>query len=251
MTELRTVFWDVDGTLADTEMEGHRPAFNAAFAELELPFHWDEALYAQLLAIPGGIPRVRSYAQQCNRPLSEDQLIAMRDCKRRHYLHRVEQGHVPLRTGVERLLQDLHSAGLKQWIVTSSGLASVQALLSAAGEIKNVFSGIVSSDDVAEGKPSPVGYRLALVRSGAIAEQALAIEDSAVGLRAAREAGLHCLLTPSPWDSELADLLPQAAGVVDHFGTANDPVTVISGPPCREGVVTLEYLQAMLQDRNR
>ena len=53
MASLRAVFWDVDGTLADTEMDGHRPAFNAAFAELKLPFLWDEDLYAQLLAIPG------------------------------------------------------------------------------------------------------------------------------------------------------------------------------------------------------
>ena len=51
MTSLRAVFWDVDGTLADTEMDGHRPAFNQTFADLGLPFHWDRELYSQLLAI--------------------------------------------------------------------------------------------------------------------------------------------------------------------------------------------------------
>ena len=59
MASLQAVFWDVDGTLADTEMDGHRPAFNAALRELDLPFVWNEALYAQLLAIPGGLRRVR------------------------------------------------------------------------------------------------------------------------------------------------------------------------------------------------
>ena len=43
MARLQAVFWDVDGTLADTEMDGHRPAFNAAFADLLLPFVWDES----------------------------------------------------------------------------------------------------------------------------------------------------------------------------------------------------------------
>ncbi|MBL8479048.1 MAG: HAD family hydrolase, partial [Sterolibacteriaceae bacterium] len=40
---LRALIFDVDGTLANTERDGHRPAFNAAFAEVGLPWHWDEA----------------------------------------------------------------------------------------------------------------------------------------------------------------------------------------------------------------
>ena len=63
MASLKALFWDVDGTLADTEMDGHRPAFNAAFHDLELPFIWDEELYAALLVIPGGQRRVLHYAR--------------------------------------------------------------------------------------------------------------------------------------------------------------------------------------------
>jgi phosphoglycolate phosphatase-like HAD superfamily hydrolase len=40
---LEALIFDVDGTLADTERDGHRPAFNAAFAEAGLAWHWDEA----------------------------------------------------------------------------------------------------------------------------------------------------------------------------------------------------------------
>ena len=54
---LAALLWDVDGTLAETELEGHRPAFNAAFADLGLPWRWDPPTYLRLLAVSGGLVR--------------------------------------------------------------------------------------------------------------------------------------------------------------------------------------------------
>ena len=59
---LRALIFDVDGTLANTERDGHRPAFNAAFAELGLPWHWDESFYGTLLSKGGGLERLYFYA---------------------------------------------------------------------------------------------------------------------------------------------------------------------------------------------
>jgi phosphoglycolate phosphatase-like HAD superfamily hydrolase len=56
--------FDVDGTLADTERDGHRPAFNAAFAEAGLDWDWDVDLYGQLLAVTGGKERMRYYLER-------------------------------------------------------------------------------------------------------------------------------------------------------------------------------------------
>jgi len=56
---------DVDerlGTLADTERDGHRPTFNAVFREAGLDWHWDEALYGELLAVTGGKERIVHFA---------------------------------------------------------------------------------------------------------------------------------------------------------------------------------------------
>ena len=247
VNRLSAVFWDVDGTLADTEMEGHRPAFNTTFKELNLPFHWDEALYNSLLAIPGGRRRVKLHAEACGVELSQDQLTQVRDRKRFHYLERVRQGHVQLRPGVRRVLTDLNHAGVQQWIVTSSGSASVMALLGQVQTQIPHFDGVVTSDDVPLGKPAPDGYLLALQRSGAASAASLALEDSAAGLTAARAAGLRCLLTPSPWDSEaLRDSVDEASAVLDHLGDPGQPATVLSGPSCQDGTVTLKYLEALL-----
>ena len=58
---LQALVFDVDGTLADTERDGHRPAFNMAFAEAGLDWNWSAELYGQLLAVTGGKERIRYY----------------------------------------------------------------------------------------------------------------------------------------------------------------------------------------------
>ena len=246
MTALRAVFWDVDGTLADTEMEGHRPAFNHAFRELGLPIHWNETLYADLLAIAGGIPRVTIYAAEQGINLTEVQLKRLRDVKREHYFSRIRDGHVRWRPGVVRVVNELHDHNVQQWIVTSSGSPSVQALLDHAEGVLPVFDGVVTSDDVTTGKPSPDGYRLALKRSGIDPSCGLAIEDSAVGLQAATVAGLPCLLTPSPWDKDLVEISHLATAVLNHLGDHDKPSRLQHGPPCLDGMVTLNYMQSLL-----
>ena len=246
MTALRAVFWDVDGTLADTEMEGHRPAFNQAFRDLGLPFHWNKELYAELLSIAGGIPRVAIYAKDQGINLTQDQLKRLRDVKREHYLSRVCEGHVQWRPGVLRLVNELHNGQIKQWIVTSSGGPSVQALLNQAQGVMPAFDGVVSSDDVATGKPNPDGYRLALKQSGLPSDCVVALEDSAAGLKAATAAGLSCVLTPSPWDRDLVGAIHLAAAVFDHLGDEHNPSLLQQGPPCLEGMLTLNYVKSLL-----
>ena len=248
MTDLKAVFWDVDGTLADTEMEGHRPAFNTAFAELGLNWCWDQTLYQRLLATPGGGQRMLQYALERGEPLDSERLANLKRAKQHHYLERIRSGAVTLRPGVARLLAELQQAGIAQWIVTSSGQASVEALLTGVFRgTDHPFQGVVSSDDVNRHKPHPDPYWCALRRSGIPPEAGLAIEDSAAGLVAATDATLACLVTPSPWERELPPVLHRACAVIDHLGEPTLPLTPKAGPPCAEGLVTLEYLQSLLE----
>ena len=135
---LQALFWDVDGTLAETERDGHRPAFNAAFAEAGVPWHWDEATYRQLLRVAGGRERMRAWASQQPSPpqafLADGTsfLEGLQRLKQQHYRQRLAAGLIQPRPGVLRLMGEAHERGLRQWIVTTSGRDAVEALLSTS-----------------------------------------------------------------------------------------------------------------------
>jgi len=105
---LKALLFDVDGTLADTERDGHRPAFNAAFREFGLDWDWGEALYGRLLAVTGGKERIRYFVEQFlpgyRKPADFDELVAeLHRAKTRHYTALLAAGRIPLRPGVKRL----------------------------------------------------------------------------------------------------------------------------------------------------
>jgi HAD superfamily hydrolase (TIGR01509 family) len=206
MNTLQALIFDVDGTLADTERDGHRPAFNAAFAEHGLDWHWDEALYGKLLAITGGKERIRHYAEHhapavAARPYFDALVKQLHAAKTAHYVRLVEQGGLPLRPGVARLIGEARQAGVRLAIATTTSLENVSALLDAslAPGSADWFEVIGAGDIVPHKKPAPDIYAWVLERLGLPASACLAIEDSANGLRAARAAGLRCLVTPNDY----------------------------------------------------
>ena len=169
-------------------------------------------------------------------PLPLDQL---RVIKQRHYLDVVASGAVQLRPGVPDLLAELSASGVQQWIVTSSGKASVEALLrSLSTDMRDAFQGMVTADDVEHHKPNPHPYLRALEWSDVSSDHALAVEDSAAGLQSACSARLRCLMTPSAWDQDWQLFSERAQSVVDQLGGEHAP-TVLHGPTCAEGRITL------------
>jgi len=61
VTYLEGVYWDLDGTIANTELEAHLPAFNYAFNDFNLNWNWDISTYIDLLKINGGKNRISYY----------------------------------------------------------------------------------------------------------------------------------------------------------------------------------------------
>lgn len=248
---IRALLWDVDGTLAETELAGHRPAFNRAFAEEGLSWHWDVDTYLTLLRISGGRERMRTYVRDSGQGVSEAQIERLQQRKQRHYEQLIRSGAVGLRPGVRRLILEARAAGVPQAIVTTSGHASVQALLEgAAGELAQCFAFWVCGEDVDRKKPDPEGYRQALERLALQPEEGLAIEDSRNGLQAACSAGLACLVTlsdSSRWEAagegaqDFAPALAVLNGLDDPPGPPDHPLA--SRRPTEQ--VTLRWLQSL------
>ena len=219
MSTLRALIWDVDGTLAETERDGHRVAFNRAFADEGLPWHWDVATYGELLKVTGGKERLRHWWRRID-PVAAEGTAAeavvrrLHERKTAHYVAQVEAGDVALRPGVQRLLDEAHAQQVVLAIATTTSDANVDALLrtTLGAAAARRFAVVGAGDVVQAKKPAPDVYRWVLERLGLPAETCLAIEDSAVGVAAAQAAGIAVVLTRSlytrdePVTGVLADL---------------------------------------------
>jgi len=244
---LRALLWDVDGTLVETERDGHRLAFNRAFAELGVPLHWDGQRYGELLAISGGRERITAALAELQAAPPDPALVAdLQACKQRHYTALVAAGELKLRPGVASLILEAHAAALPQGIVTTSGRPAVAALVQhLLGPLARCFTVWVSGDDVRRKKPDPEAYLRALAQLGVLAVEALALEDSGNGLAAADQSGLGCLLTLSHYSrAEPLERFSRARAVVDQLGPG---ATVVRGPACQSPQITLSYLQDLLE----
>lgn len=250
---LEALIFDVDGTLADTERDGHRVAFNLAFAEAGMDWHWDVELYGQLLAVTGGKERMRHYVDTYRadyvKPADFDALVArLHAAKTRHYTALLGQGGIPLRPGVQRLLEQARTRGVRLAIATTTTPDNVTALLrhAVSPEAASWFEVIGAGDVVAAKKPAPDIYYYVLDRLRLAPAQCVAFEDSENGLRAAQAAGIKTVITVN--DYTRAHDFRGAAMIIDHLGEPSRPFQVLSGRPvngaCYLDLELLEQLQA-------
>ena len=158
MTYLEGVYWDLDGTIANTELEAHLPAFNNAFNDLGIDWDWDTKTYIKLLKINGGKNRIAYYAKSNNDDFSEDLILKIHETKQFHYLETIKRNCVSLKTGVFRLINELHIKKVRQFIVTSSSRIQANLLVDYLFNGLNLFEFIISSEDVELKKPNPVSY---------------------------------------------------------------------------------------------
>jgi HAD superfamily hydrolase (TIGR01509 family) len=247
----KAIIFDVDGTLADTERDGHRLAFNAAFAEAGLAWHWDVARYGALLAVTGGKERIRYYIEQesirLDSAVNLDAFIAaLHSAKTRHYLALLATGAIPLRPGVLRLLREARAAGIRLAIATTTTPENVIELLRHCGEpgLPDWFEVIAAGDVVPRKKPAPDIFTLALAQLGLVARDCVAVEDSDNGVSAALAAGLKALLvTLNAYTANQS--FDAAPLVVEGLGGPDEPAGVRRGNLGGSNYVNLAALECL------
>lgn len=250
MSALKAVIFDVDGTLAETERDGHRVAFNRAFTDNGLDWHWDPILYGELLAVTGGRERIRYYLEnfhlQCgfngDPTATIDKLHAD---KTRHYARLLSENTIKLRSGVKRLLEECRAAGLQLAIATTSMPENVRGLLrNTLGEQAiDWFDCIADGGSVGPKKPAADIYHYCLQQLGLTARECLVIEDSANGLQAAAGASLATIITLNDYTGH--DDFAGALTVVDQLGEPELPSRVLAGELISDRFITVKTLKEL------
>jgi HAD superfamily hydrolase (TIGR01509 family) len=250
MTDLEALIFDVDGTLADTERDGHRVAFNRAFEAAGLDWDWSVELYGQLLEVTGGKERIRHYLErfrpEFRTPADLDGFIAdLHRSKTRFYTALLEQGAIPLRPGVRRLLAEARAQGVRLAIATTTTPENVTTLLrcSLAPDSADWFDVIAAGDVVPAKKPAADIFEHALQALGLEAGACLAFEDSHNGLQASLGADLMTVVAVNGYTRDQD--FTGAALVVDHWGEPQQPFHVLSGDAGDAAFVDLALLRRL------
>ena len=247
---LEALIFDVDGTLSDTERDGHRIAFNRAFADAELDWRWDVETYGALLKVTGGKERIRyfieSFQPAFEVPVDVDSFIKeLHQSKTSHYLALLESGAIPLRPGVERLLKEARSARLRLGIATTTTPENVTTLLCATLGAESIgwFDVIAAGDVVANKKPAPDIFQYALNAMDLSAKECMAFEDSENGLLSSLHAGLKTIVTVNGYTRN--DNFDQAAIVLDQLGEPDVAFSVIDGDPWGASLVDVPLIRRL------
>ncbi len=230
---LEAVIFDVDGTLAETERHGHRVAFNKALEQKGFPDRWSDEMYRDLVKTTGGVRRLTHYFVDYKGwdPEEASRLAAeLHKVKTKLFVEVVHAGEVPARVGVLRFIKELQDGGIRVAVATTGTASWVHPLLEhlrREGRLAE-FETIITGDLVENLKPAPDAFVLAFEKLGLAPEQAVIVEDSRNGVRAAMAAGSPCLAVRGEYakvsELEGADL------VVDEFGEPERPLNVLHNP---------------------
>ncbi|WP_186827125.1 HAD family hydrolase [Shimia ponticola] len=190
----RAVFLGSIGVLAETS-ELQRRAFNLAFQDMGLDWHWEGAAYYAMLRKPGGFGRIMDYAAARGEQVDGAEVHAR---KLQHFRALAMEEGLSLRPGVAEVIAAAREADMSVGLVTTTVPETLDLMFDAfrSALTREAFDVVIDRSHVVVGKPAPDCYRYALSTLGVEARDAMAIEDTPESQRAALGAGIACVAFP-------------------------------------------------------
>ena len=211
---LQALIFDCDGVLVDTELDGHRVSFNEAFRQAGLQTQWSAERYGELLLTAGGKERMVRHFDETVWPTGHGDKTALiaqlHKLKTNIFMDLISTGKLPLRPGIQRIIDEAIASGITLAVCSTSNERAVQAVVDVMlGAERSKKMTVFAGDVVAKKKPAPDIYNLAAEKLGLTPANCMVIEDSNNGLRAAKAAGMRCIVTKSTYtvdeDFSIAD----------------------------------------------
>ena len=223
---MEALIFDCDGVLVDTERDGHRIAFNMAFADKGIDVVWSIEVYKELLKVAGGKERMKYYFNKKGWPDQfddhEDLIITMHKQKTQFFMQLIESGALPLRPGIKRIIDEAISHHLKLAVCSTSNEKSVRLIvdLLLGKQRRGNFQAVLAGDIVTRKKPDPEIYNLCIEKLDINPRECMVIEDSRNGLLAAKAANFNCLITTNGYTAD--EDFTEADILVNELGDAPD-----------------------------
>ncbi len=193
---MKAILFGSIGTLVETS-ELQRRSFNLAFEEVGLDWYWNTATYCKLITEPGGLKRIKNYAEN---NLSESEIKKIHTLKETYFAQLVPET-LYLRPTVKEVLHNARNMGLKLGFITTTSQKNIDLIkIGTSKQLDfSIFDLVTTNKDASKPKPDPEIYQFALKKLKIDTKEAVVIEDTPVNHKCAATSGLKCVLFPGEY----------------------------------------------------
>jgi len=206
-------------------------AFNRAFKLNDIDEEWNVERYGKLLEVGGGKERMTAHWNEVGWPNAIPEEDRVAKVKALHlqktdiFMDLIDEGSIPLRPGVIRVVDDAIASGVRLACCSTSNDKAVKNLIKTLmGPDRAAKFQVFAGDMVKAKKPAPDVYNMAVEEMGLDKSRCVIVEDTHIGVGAAVAAGISCIVTMSSYSK--GEDFTGAKLVVEELG--DDPATGVN-----------------------